>query len=51
MMSFGAYSQETKADLNLFGECGFGGLRAILVAQGFLAQDGLRPQPVLRQCE
>ena len=51
MMSFGAYSQETKADLNLFGECGFGGLRAILVAQGFLAQDRLRPQPVLRQSE
>jgi len=38
MMSFGAYSEETKDDLNLLDALGFAGLRAILVAQGFLAQ-------------
>jgi len=38
MMSFGAYSEETKDDLNLVDALGFTGLRAILVAQGFLAQ-------------
>jgi len=38
MMSFGAYSEETRDDLNLLDALGFAGLRAILVAQGFLAQ-------------
>jgi len=38
MMSFGAYSEETRGDLNVVDELGFAGLRAILVAQGFLAQ-------------
>ena len=38
MMSFGAYSEETKDDLNLVDALGFVGLRAILVAQGFLPQ-------------
>ncbi len=42
MISFGAYSEETKADLSLVDELGFAGLRAILVAQGFLAQEGQR---------
>jgi hypothetical protein len=45
-MSFGTYSAETKADLNLVDELGFAGLRAILVAQGFLAPEGLRSQHV-----
>jgi len=44
---FGAYSEETKADLNLVDELGFAGLRAILVAQGFLAQGRLGSQHVL----
>jgi tetratricopeptide (TPR) repeat protein len=43
-MSFGGYSEETRADLNLLDALGFAGLRAILVAQGFLAQDKPRPQ-------
>ena len=47
MMWSGAYSEETRADLNLVDELGFAGLRAILVAQGFLAQESLRPQHVL----
>ena len=51
MMSFGAYSEETTADLNLVEELGFAGLRAILVAQGFLAQVSLRSQHVLRKDE
>jgi hypothetical protein len=42
MMSFGAYSEKTKADLRLVDELGFAGLRAILVAQGFLEQDAPR---------
>src|SRR5439155_467900 len=40
-MSFGSYSEETRADLNFLDELGFAGLRAILVAQGFLTQDRL----------
>jgi len=36
MMALGAYSDETKADLKVFEERGLHGLRAILVAQGFL---------------
>src|SRR5439155_17633912 len=43
-MSFGSYSEETRADLNLLDELGFAGLRAILVAQGFLTQEGPGPQ-------
>ena len=39
VMSFGTYSAETRADLNLVDELGFAGLRAILVAQGFLAPE------------
>ncbi len=46
VMSFGTYSAETKADLNLVDELGFAGLRAILVAQGFLAPEGLGSQHV-----
>jgi tetratricopeptide (TPR) repeat protein len=38
MMSFGAYSEQTKADLMLIDELGFAGLRAIQVAQGFRAE-------------
>jgi hypothetical protein len=38
MKSTGAYSQETKADLKVFEECGLDGLRALLVAQGLLAR-------------
>ena len=38
MMSSGAYSDETKADLKVFEELGLAGLRAIHVAQGFLAR-------------
>jgi len=37
--------------LNLVEELGFAGLRAILVAQGFLAQVSLRSQHVLRKDE
>jgi len=36
MMEFGHYSEEARADLTLIDELGFAGLRAILVAQGFL---------------
>jgi len=36
----GGYSDETKADLSIFHERGFVGLRAMLTAQGFLAYDG-----------
>ena len=36
MMSFGAYSQQTIADLTLFDKFGFAGVRGMLVAQGFL---------------
>jgi len=43
-MSFGSYSEETRADLNFLDELGFAGLRAILVAQGFLTQDRPGPQ-------
>jgi len=46
VMSFGTYSAETKADLNLVDELGFAGLRAILVAQGFLAPEGLSSQHI-----
>jgi len=38
MISFGAYSDQTKADLTLLDELGFAGLRAIHVAQGFLVE-------------
>ncbi len=41
-LSFGAYSEETKADLSLVDAFGFAGLRAILIAQGFLPQEGRR---------
>jgi tetratricopeptide (TPR) repeat protein len=36
--SMGAYSPQTKTDLNVFEECGLDGLRAFLVAQGLLAR-------------
>jgi tetratricopeptide (TPR) repeat protein len=36
MVEFGRYSEEARADLKLIEELGFTGLRAILVAQGFL---------------
>jgi len=41
-LSFGTYSEETKADLSLVDAFGFAGLRAILIAQGFLPQEGRR---------
>src|SRR3989440_8491424 len=37
MMAFGAYSEETKADVNVVDGLGFAGLRAMHVAQGLLA--------------
>jgi len=51
MISFGSYSEETKADLNLLDELGFAGLRAILVAQGFLTQSVRGPQHLLLKGE
>jgi len=38
MMSFGAYSEQSKADLMLCGQFGFAGLRAMHIAQGFLSR-------------
>jgi len=38
MVAFGAYSEETKADVNLVNDLGFAGLRAMHVAQGLLAE-------------
>jgi len=38
MKSIGTYSQQTTTDLNVFEECGFDGLRALIVAQGFLTR-------------
>jgi len=46
-MSLGEHSAETRADLILLDELGFAGLRAILVAQGFLTRDTRRSQYVL----
>jgi len=46
-MSLGAHSDDTRADLNLLDALGFVGLRAILVAQGFLTQDNRRSPYVL----
>jgi len=37
MMAFGAYSEETKADVKVVDDLGFAGLRAMHVAQGLLA--------------
>ena len=36
MMAFGTYSEDTKADLNVFDDLGFAGLRAMHVAKGLL---------------
>jgi len=36
MMAFGAYSEDTKVDLNVFDDLGFVGLRAMHVAKGLL---------------
>src|SRR5437660_3587954 len=44
VMSFGAYSQQTIADLSLFDEFGFAGVRGMLVAQGFLVGKRLTTQ-------
>jgi hypothetical protein len=46
-MSLGGHSDETRADLILLDELGFAGLRAILVAQGFLTHDLRKSQHVL----
>jgi tetratricopeptide (TPR) repeat protein len=46
-MSLGRHSDETSADLVLLDELGFAGLRAILVAQGFLTHDLRKSQHVL----
>jgi hypothetical protein len=46
-MSLGRHSDETRADLILLDELGFAGLRAILVAQGFLTLDLRKSQHVL----
>jgi len=46
IISFGEHSENTRSDLNVFDELGFAGLRAILVAQGFLKGDTQRSEEV-----
>jgi tetratricopeptide (TPR) repeat protein len=46
MLSFGEYSEGTRSDLLVLDDLGFAGLRAILVAQGFLTGDMRRSKEV-----